>query len=77
MTKKDYQSLAGALWRSKPEGIEQPDDSIAAEQWRADRDAIATALERDNPRFDRDTFVAACEDGNVGRRPKRVKGGSL
>ena len=28
-------------------------------------------LAADNPRFDRDTFVAACADGNVGRRPRR------
>ena len=59
MTKKDYQALAGALYDAKT--VPYPD--VVSR--------IADVLAADNPRFDRECFVAACEDGNVGRRPSR------
>lgn len=56
MTKKHYKLLANALARSKPppEGNEI---SAHDEQWAKDIDAIAEALEADNPRFDKEKFT--------------------
>ena len=72
MTKKDYQKLATALYLAKPDPVAVPGDSQdIVDQWRVDVDRVAGALAEDSPRFDRETFIAACEDGNVGRRPKR------
>ena len=70
MTKRDYQAIAGALYRATrpedPRVYERRGETVARVV-----SALADVLAADNPRFDRDTFVAACEDGNVGRRPKR------
>ena len=67
MTKKDYQAIARALY-SVAHGLTAGQMFV----WRTTRDAIADVLAADNPRFDRATFVAACEDGNIGRMPKTV-----
>ena len=72
MTKKDYQAIAGALYRATrpedPRVYERRGETVARVV-----SVLADVLAADNPRFDRDTFVAACEDGNVGRRPKRKR----
>jgi len=70
MTKKDYQAIAGAFWRARPISAER---TGPASDWQRAIDALADVLAADNPRFDRATFIAACEDGNVNRRPKRVR----
>ena len=70
MTKKDYQLLAGALYGAKESGILV---GVTAREMRSDIiGRIARVLAADNPRFDRETFAAACEDGNVGRQPRTV-----
>ena len=59
MTQKDYILLAAALREQRPIG--QEDCKLAClVQWERDVDAIAEALEQDNPRFDRDKFLDAC-----------------
>jgi hypothetical protein len=62
MTKKDYQALAGVLHRALGHS--------STLQWCADVSAVADTLAADNPRFDRETFITACETGDVMRRPK-------
>lgn len=67
MTRKDYQALAGALYGVK---IGDRDTRGRDELWLDTINAVACVLAADSPRFCRGTFIAACEDGNVGRRPK-------
>lgn len=75
MTKKDYQALASAIHESRFElcggGPDCEDHEDTRLQWERTRSLIADALQEDNPRFSRSTFLAACDDGNVARRPKR------
>jgi hypothetical protein len=57
MSRKHYVALAAALASNRPlEGQPQ-----AVEQWTTDCKRIADALASDNPRFDRDRFIGACE----------------
>ena len=55
MTRKDYVMLAEAL-RST---LDPLDDAFHREQHEADATAVADALARDNPRFDRERFLKA------------------
>lgn len=64
MTKKDYVLIAAAMSSSKPNRMH-----IAASaeykdgcenQFRLACDMLATALQRENDRFDRTRFLAAC-----------------
>lgn len=86
MTKKDYQAIAGAMFKAKPKpalastvpyglAVANEDDAVydraELEVWEGCVSALADVLAADSPRFDRETFIAACEDGNVNRRPKR------
>lgn len=65
MTKKDYQKIAMVFQDTKP--IEHPKypeyERGAREQWEWFRDKMAGLLRADNPRFDRDRFLRACEPG--------------
>lgn len=66
MTRKDYQVLASALHDVQPELITSSDDRYGAaygNQWQACVSAIADALAKDNPRFDRTRFLVACNGG--------------
>jgi hypothetical protein len=59
MTRKDYELIAEALASTRYDN----NSSIAeAEQWRRDLEAVASALAEDNPRFDKDRFIAAAEE---------------
>jgi hypothetical protein len=70
MTRKDYQAIARALFcvRAEDDHEERGGRAVLADVVEALADVLAT----DNPRFDRATFLAACEDGNVGRQPRTV-----
>lgn len=57
MTKKDYELIARAL-KSTHQTVNVP--TRVAQQWANDVCAIADALAQDNPRFDRERFLAAC-----------------
>lgn len=60
MTKKDYEAIAGVLRmrRSMWSGVAKiAVDSIA--------EGLTTIMERDNPRFDRERFLAACRGENA------------
>lgn len=60
MTRKDYVLIAAALREARLHALrnEAPDGGVF---WlAAAADEIAYALERDNPRFNRERFLAAC-----------------
>lgn len=69
MTKKDYELIARALASSKPKSwIQLADEGKdwtytyeLEEQWSEIRDALADAFAQDNPHFDREKFLTACE----------------
>jgi hypothetical protein len=73
MTKKDYQAIAGALYGARQDHANRSQWEDEVRETIGDVTArIADVLAADNPRFDRETFIAACEDGNVGRQPRTV-----
>lgn len=57
MTKKHFQSIAHALWMTRP----TTKRGAALNQWRATRDAVASACAAANGRFDRGRFNRATE----------------
>lgn len=59
MTRKDYVALARAIHGAQPE----PAASIELKQWERVWYRIADVLEADNPRFDRQRFIDAVENG--------------
>jgi hypothetical protein len=68
MTRKDYVGLADAFARTRPERPEHPAETPLdglrngwREQWLVTRDAVASVLQYDNPRFDRARFIRATE----------------
>lgn len=77
MTRKDYIALAAALASTRPDIEREPfathsavgDNTFtnhitfeaASDAWTATRDAIADALDADNPDFNRKRFNAATE----------------
>jgi len=58
MTKKDYILLAGAMRRTRPVD-QEPRSSV---QWQMDLDEIIQTLYEENPRFNRERFIAAVMD---------------
>ena len=67
MTRKDYITIAEAFNSTYPsiDTIYHEDGRVShhplAIQWRITRTAIADALAKDNPQFDRGRFYKACE----------------
>lgn len=64
MTRRDYVLLATAIANAMSEckaGTIISNDALGVARA---RDYIADALERDNPRFDRARFIAACTGGS-------------
>lgn len=57
MTRKDYVAIAAALAKEKP-GTNWDRNKMV--QWELDTVAIADVFARDNPRFDRQRFLSAC-----------------
>lgn len=57
MTKKDYELIASSLNATMPD----PDWREEMAMWRAVRDKLADRLYGDNPRFNRERFIAATE----------------
>lgn len=69
MTRRDYIRIAAALreaaertWSGAPDEDEQ---RAMLYGQRLAREAIADALAADNPRFDRERFIAAAEGGKA------------
>ena len=67
MTKKDYELIARAIYRSlisprrkSPQSGSLESQDKYADQHRLTAQHVANALERENPRFDRDRFIEAC-----------------
>jgi len=61
MTRKDYELIAKAIYGSlliQSKSLDWQD--LYAEQHRITARHIANALERSNPRFNRDKFMEAC-----------------
>ncbi len=63
MTRKDYVALAEALHSAQvsSETITFKGHDWAQAVWEDCRDQIADVLAADNPRFDRERFVRACQ----------------
>jgi hypothetical protein len=62
MSKKDYQAIAGAIYSSAHmDRLVFGSEGIGAILSTARR--IADVLAADNPRFNRDLFIEACETG--------------
>lgn len=64
MTRKDYERIASALYRTKPDRYaDGPTDGEAPEYrtWRSVRDALASTMAIDNERFDRHRFMRAAD----------------
>jgi hypothetical protein len=70
MTRKDYVLLAEALSGTRPRDRGTDVAAWMAAQWRADLNAVADALARDNYRFDRTRFLMAC---GVEPQPQEVQ----
>jgi hypothetical protein len=60
MTKKDYELIAKAIYGSLIQSYSLDWQDRFIEQHKITARHVAVALERDNPRFDRDRFMAAC-----------------
>jgi hypothetical protein len=61
MTKKDFELIAAALWRSKPLAILNPKaDAVRQSVYEMCARNLADALATTNPRFDRARFLQAC-----------------
>jgi len=58
MSRKDYRAIAAALRTNRVEPIAGWENVHL--QWRGDVLTIADVLAKDNPRFDRERFYAAC-----------------
>jgi hypothetical protein len=57
MTKKDYELIAENMQRSKP--LATASEAVHM-QWGACITVLATALQKENPKFDRFKFLRAC-----------------
>lgn len=57
MTKKDYELIASVIARFTPMTTEREIGAVAT----AIADSLANRLKLDNPRFNRDRFLAACD----------------
>ncbi len=60
MTKKDYELIAEAINELSTKPIKGIPDDAFADGVRAVAEHLAVALNRDNPRFDKDRFMEAC-----------------
>lgn len=60
MTRKDYELIAKAIYGSLIQSKSLDWQDLYAEQHRITARHIANALERTNPRFDRERFLTAC-----------------
>lgn len=60
MTRKDFELIAAALKNSKP----LPELPANQHGWRNAVHAVANALADENPRFDHERFLAACNIAN-------------
>jgi len=61
MSRKDYILIAAALKFTKPEPLAGlPVEQAITNTWQNTVSAVASALARDNARFDASRFLAAC-----------------
>jgi len=63
MTRKDYEKFAMELKHRKPfESDEHPTHyRVRLDQWRLDVQCVSNVLKSDNPRFDMQRFLNACD----------------
>src|SRR5262245_56370286 len=69
MTKRDYQRIARAI---SEVSLQTEDSGPARAAVSRIISSLADELQIDNPRFHRQTFIDACESGDVSRRPPRA-----
>jgi hypothetical protein len=61
MSRKNYIAFAKALYDVKPHSAENDRCNMhILDQWQATVSAIADVFKADNPRFDRERFLRAC-----------------
>jgi|DEB0MinimDraft_3_1074331.scaffolds.fasta_scaffold13059_5 hypothetical protein len=60
MSRKDYELIARAIYGSLIQSGSLESQDKYADQHRLTARHVANALERTNPRFDRDRFIEAC-----------------
>lgn len=65
MTKKDYQALARMMWNARRTPL-SPEEGMRREIM----GKLADVLAADNPRFDRERFIRACETGECKGMPR-------
>lgn len=70
ITRKHMQALAYALHETKPIHVKGTPTDISAPQWVRDVTAVATVLAQNNPNFDKERFVRACNYGYDRPAPK-------
>lgn len=63
MSKKDYQAIARAIHEVKTRADVRPDSGALAALLADTVDALSDVFATDNPRFDRERFLEACETG--------------
>jgi hypothetical protein len=64
MSKKDYQAIARALYKTRITA--KPDlPPVAVAMWQRACADVADALKADNPAFSRERFAEACETGTT------------
>jgi hypothetical protein len=61
VTRRDYVRIAQAFADARADLLESLDPHDLLIGWEMSVDYMADMLERDNPNFDRDRFVEACE----------------
>jgi hypothetical protein len=65
MTKKDYQVIARAIYRVRTQDTDHGSEARGALSLLTEE--LSDLLADDNPNFQRETFILACEDGNAKR----------
>lgn len=69
MTKKDYQAIARAIHATRFEA-ESAMSTAGVQATMVIAERLATVLAADNPRFDRERFIEACETGRTKGMPR-------
>lgn len=67
MSKKDYQAVARAFHKTRPDPSPRLDGPavhpLMVDVWEKTRNTVADVFAQDNPRFSRERFIEACETG--------------
>lgn len=66
MTKRDYQAIARAIYQTREMIYRDPSHDEVRDLLLADlAERLSDVMAADNPRFDRERFIEACETGTT------------